>query len=326
MVDKHPLMDNPKWLFNQPDVGFRAHYVVIDEEGKNQNLVMEAGSTCREGVISDARETFQSRLTNAREVNAAANKGWESERPEWVHKRQVDLTQSKASQLRLQWHDAFFKGEKFGVEEFIDVCDRVIGPVAVLLGPWRETGDWWQTDPGLAMQEKNEQNYVYWNGTDNWFLAHPATVGIATGLYRQCFHLCGAGLADEIIKSISEDEISEVMTNHSQKEALLLIKKTRPWIEVPVGENGGRINYAFPLGFWRRLIRLQRAIRRHGGYEASLGQSFHEGWATTDGNNYSGLFAFWGDEGELTDHHKHLMKMGAPRRKISGKSAKTTTR
>lgn len=320
---KHPLMGNPKWVFTQPEVGFRAPYVAVGDDGKRQDLVLEVGSTCREGVISDARETFQSRLTNVREVNASSS-GWKSERPDWISTREVDLTASKPSMLKIQWHENWMKGDKFGVEEFIDVCDRVIGPVAVLLGPWRQEGDWWQTDPGTAMQEKNEQQYVYWEGTDNWFLAHPATAAIATGLYRQCFHLCGAGVWEEIINSVSEEEISEVMSTNSQKLALLLIKKTRPWIEVPVGANGGKINYPFPFGFWRRLVRLQRAIRRHG-YAESLGQSFHEGWATTQGNNYSGLFQFWGTEGELTDHHRHLMKMGAPRRKKSVKSAKSAT-
>jgi len=107
--------------------------------------------------------------------------------------------------------------------------------------------------------------------------------------------------------------------------ALLLIKKTRNWIEVPVGENGYRVNYSFPLGFWRRLIRLQRAIRKVG-YEETIGQTFHEGWATTGGTEFRGAYSFWGDEGELTNHHKHLMKIGAPRRQTRvTKSASGTT-
>jgi hypothetical protein len=323
MADKHPLIGNEKWFFNQPEVGFRAPYVAVDKAGKKTDLVLEVGSTCREGLINDARETFQSRLTNVREVNAAAS-NWKAERPELVEKQRVDLTQSKNAQLKLQWHPNWMKKDQFTQETFLKVCDVVIGPVAVLLGPWRAEGEWWRTDPKEAEQLRGDQKYVFWNGTDNWFLAHPATAAIATGLYRQCFHLCGAGVAEEILNTISEEEIFEVMSTNSQKQALLLIKKTRPWIEVPVGENGHQINYAFPLGLWRRLIRLQRAIRRVG-YEESLGQTFHEGWGTTGKFTYNGAFGFWGTEGELTDSHRHLMKVGAPRRKTSVKSAKRST-
>ena len=213
----------------------------------------------------------------------------------------------------------------FLIEEFLQVCDRVLGPIAVLLGPWRPEGDkWWRTNPKTALRAKGDRKFVYWQGSDNWFLAHPATVGIATGLYRQCFHLCGAGVADRIIKDVSEEEISEVMSTNSQKQALLLLKKTRTWVEVPVAEKGYTINYAFPFGFWRRLIRLQRAIRRHG-YEESLGEDFHEGWGTTGEHAYHGAYHFWGEANELTDHDHHLMKMGAPRRKERVKPVKKAT-
>jgi len=327
--EKHPLIGNPKWTFNQPLVGVRAHYSAIDLETEEKHaLIVDASSTCREGVIYNIREAFQSRLTNTREVNQSkASKGWDSKQPKWVATKEVDLADAKPSQLWIQWHKSWMKGwEDFQVRTFLQVCDRVLGPIAVLLGPWRPEGDWWRTDPATAMVEKNNNQYVYWDGTDNWFLAHPATAAIATGLYRQCFHLCGAGVSSQIIKDVSEEEISEVMSSGSQKLALVLLKKTRPWVEVPVGGNGNKVNYAFPLGFWRRLIRLQRAIRRHG-YAESLGQSFHEGWTTTrpTDEGWRGAYGFWGEEGELTEHHRHLMKVGAPGRKKSGKSAKKAT-
>ena len=113
------------------------------------------------------------------------------------------------------------------------------------------------------------------------------------------------------------------MSANSQKQALLLLKKMRMWVEVPTGTNGYVQNYAFPFGFWRRLIRLQRAIRRHG-YEGALGQTFEAGWALTGGSAYYGAYHFWGED-ENTEHHEHLMEMGAPRRKTRVKSAKKAT-
>ena len=325
---KHPLLSNEKWTFNQPSVGFRAHYLAVEREvddPEKEALTLEVDHTCREGVVNQTRQVFQTRLTNLAEVTAAA---WNA-KPQLEFTKTVSLTdpssREKPCQLKIQWHKNYMKGwEDFPVETFLKVCDVVIGPIAVLLGPWRLEGEGWRTDPTKAERKTNGQSFVYWNGTDNWFLAHPAMAAIATGLYRQCFHLCGAGVADQVIESLSEEEVSEVMTYNSQKLALALIKKTRPWIEVPVGQNGNKINYAFPLGFWRRLMRLQRAIRRHG-YEESLGQTFHEGWATVSGTQYRGVYGFWGEEGELTGHHQHLMEMGAPRRRKIGKSAKRTT-
>jgi len=302
------------------------------DKPKKTVLTVDSASTCREGVISNLRQVFQKRLTNIDAVNESQEGGWDSgrKRSDWVMTRQCDLesltAKKEPTELKLHWHENWLKemGPDFPIEKFLQVCDRVLGPIAVLLGPHRPEGDtWWRTDPEKAVRMTGENKYVYWQGSDNWFLSHPATVGIATGLYRQCFHLCGAGVADEIIKSVSEDEISEVMSTNSQKQALLLLKKMRVWVEVPLGTNGYVQNYAFPFGFWRRLIRLQRAIRRHG-YEGALGQTFQEGWALTGGSAYYGAYHFWGED-ENTNHHEHLMEMGAPRRKTRVESAKKAT-
>ncbi len=332
---EHPLYKKESWIFNQPDVGVRAHYLAIEHEvdkPRKTVLTVESASTCREGVIQNLRQVFQKRLTNLDAVNESQVGGWDSSRKktDWVMTRTCDLesltAKKEPTELKIHWHKNWLKemGPDFPIEKFLQVCDRVLGPIAVLLGPYRPEGDkWWRTDPEKAVRMAGENKYVYWQGSDNWFLFHPATLGIALGLYRQCFHLCGAGVADEIIKSVSEDEISEVMSANSQKQALLLLKKMRMWVEVPLGTNGFVQNYAFPFGFWRRLIRLQRAIRRHG-YEEALGQTFEEGWALTGGISFHGTYSFWGEE-ENTNHHEHLMEMGAPRRKASVKSAKKAT-
>lgn len=326
--NKHPLVGNPKWIFNQPNVGFRARYVAVSAEGERGVRLMQAATTCREGVINQMRQALQSSLTNAEEYAAAKKKvGWSDKAKGAVHKvvKRVDLEaldgKAEPTSLKIQWHECWMKDWKeASVETFIRVCDVVMGPVMVLLGPNRPIGpDWWRTDPETALEsEGKEDKYVHWYGSDNWFLAHPVTLSIVTGLYRQCFHLCLTGLADEIIATISQDEINAVMSTNDHRLALSLIKRTRPYIEVPAGVNGNRVNYPFALGFWRRLIRLQRAIRRVG-YEEALGQNFATGWALISGEGeWRGVYNFWGDEGELTDNHRHLMRIGAPRRKQSG--------
>ncbi len=335
---KHPLLSNEKWLFSQPEVGIKAHYLAVDREtGKKENLSLQAASTCREGVVSKIRETFRTRLTNQTLARQTDQVGWKEKRPRWAVTKDCDFAgqtdAKKAAELSIVWYAHWMSqpaayNPGFSIEEFIKVCDIVLGPVAVLLGPGRPTGSWWKTDPEKALVgDGGKLKRAYWKGSDNWFLAHPATVGIATGLYRQCFHLCAAGVAEEIIESVSDDEIEEVMSTNSQKLALLLIKKTRPWIEVPVpeGRGGYQVNFAFPIGFWRRLIRLQRAVRQVG-YEESLGQNFHEGWSTTSGTStWTGIYTFWGTVDEPTSHHEHLMKAGAPRRRTRVKPSKKAT-
>jgi hypothetical protein len=321
MKKEHPLLANERWGFNQPDLGFTASYTAVPKGGgKSKTHSITTSNTCREGIITNTRSYLQNHLTNKKEC---VNNSW-AKSPGLAVTHDIDLTkeEKKATELRIQWHSGYMQDwpTPASVEEFIRVCDVVMGPVCVLLGPWRPKGDWWKTDPSTQPQVvSGGAQYVHWRGSDNWFLAHPATVGIATALYRQCYHLCGTGLGPKIIKTLKPSEVEEVMSNNSQRLALQLVKRTRPYIEVPIGKGASRVNYAFTLGLWRRLIRLQRAVRRHDGYERALGQDFAEGWFLANkGYAWNGLWRFWGDEEELTDHHRHLMKMGAPRRAASG--------
>ena len=196
---EHPLYKKEGWVFNQPDVGVRAHYLAVEHEvdkPKKTVLTVDSASTCREGVISNLRQVFQKRLTNIDAVNEAQahNGGWDpgKTKTDWVMTRNCDLEslagKKEPTELKLHWHENWLKemGPDFPIEKFLQVCDRVIGPIAVLLGPHRPEGDtWWRTDPEKAVRMTGENKYVYWQGSDNWFLSHPATVGIATGLYRQ---------------------------------------------------------------------------------------------------------------------------------------------
>lgn len=330
MKERHLLLNNSHWKFNQPELGFSSSYTAVNTlplESKKKNIFeVAASNTCREGVVTNTRGNFQRNLTNLKELQGGS---WRDNKPPLKVTAGIDLTapEKKATELRIQWTEGFMvnwvgipKGSEFPPELFLQVCDAVMGPVCVLLGPWRPQGDWWKTNPAKARKIRaNGGHYVGWKGSDNWFLAHPATVGIATALYRQCYHLCGAGLAEEIVKTLKRSEVEEVMSSGSQKLALQLVKRTRPYIEVPIGKGASRVNYAFAMGFWRRLIRLQRAIRLRGGYEKALGQDFAEGWnLLSKSTAWTGLWRFWGDEEELTDHHRHLMKTGAPRRAARG--------
>ena len=130
--------------------------------------------------------------------------------------------------------------------------------------------------------------------------------------------LCRAGFADQILESVDQKEIEECLSSGSWRQALLIIRKTRPYIEVPVGKKGRVGNYVFPLGYWQRMHRLQIGARRHG-YETLLDQDFTTGWSLEmKGTNWTGLYNFWGEKGKPSEAHSRLMKLGKPRSKESG--------
>jgi hypothetical protein len=310
-TQKHVLTGNPLWRFSKPYVGFKTNYTTVEKNtDQRQVKALAIADTCRETVIYNTREILRSTLTNV------GNRSMHST-PKEV--RMLDLSDPEtSSSAALCVYIGGADQEK--LREFLHICDVVLGPVCVLLDPNRQKGTWWRTDPEAALVSigPSARTYVAWQGSGNWFLAHPTLMAIATGLYRQCYQLFRAGMYDQINGLFQHGEVRRVMTARNRALALRMLRVTRPYIEVPAGEGGSSANYAFPAGkmrSWRRLLRLQRAVIRHG-YRETFDQTFGEGWGLA-GSLYelTGVYDFWGEEGELTGAHKHLMKVGAPVRK-----------
>ena len=60
MSDQSPLRTaGDRWQYSQPNLGFEAKYVSIDQEGKREVRTMKHLATCREGMISRTRSDFQ---------------------------------------------------------------------------------------------------------------------------------------------------------------------------------------------------------------------------------------------------------------------------
>ncbi len=309
----HPLTENPKWIFSQPNIRIDAHYTATSGDDTQTVKTFVTGETCRETLIYNIRQHFRAAVCYKKQS------GWSL-----AHhlEKNVQLGTEEANGAGM--NSLVVVAEKSipwpakSSAQLIQLADYLLGPICVLLDPERPKGDWWSRGP--EAYNKAERS-TRWSGTTNWFLIHPVTVAIISGLYRQCYQLVLAGEAEKIISLVDSEEIEEVLTECSQKKALTVLKKTRPWIEVPVAQYGNRRNYVFPMKTWRRLIRLQRAIRRHS-YHEVFEQGFAEGWqldtsAGPEDGEYDGLFGFWGDDDDLTDEHRHLMKLGAPRRKKS---------
>lgn len=316
-VSKHPLAKSEAWVFAQPEVGFSTHYVAVNlETGQREVRSISNLASCREGVVYNIRQGLQGSLCQKKHANSKAE--WEFT----FHQiKEVDLRDpvaKEAGRTIMKINRSALHAKVLSncfLRKFAKACDIVMGPVCVMLGMHRPEGDWWRTDPEKIL----ENSHLCWYGSDNFFLQHPVLVSIVTGLYRQVALACRAGYADQILASVDYQEVEECLSTNNWKQSLAIIKETRPWIEVPCAKGGGVVNYPFPPGYWRRLKCLQRGARRHG-YEKVLGQNFVDGWALeAKGNHWSGLYNFWGQEGELTQAHRQLMELGKPlRRKKSG--------
>lgn len=310
----------------------------VDAILKNRVAVKTLGTnnTCREGTIYDLRQAMQNNLFKKETVKRPGSypemKLVQARVPILDHEKTlIPRGTAVRIQAKALTHNPLSKhpiamanepGPK-QVWEFVEVADRIMGTVAVLLSPNRRQGNWWETDYTECVKPVGGQSHIHWYGSDGFFLQHPTLVALMTGLIRQVALLCQIGEGQKIIEAVSRDRINQILTEADWRLALEAAEALRPWIEVPVPRNGSQLNMPFPVGMWRRLQRLHRAARRHG-YDAIFQQSFEEGWNLgAVGTNYSGMYSFWGEKGKETEHHRRVMKLGEPKRRSvkSGKSA-----
>ncbi|MFW9998279.1 MAG: hypothetical protein ACFFD4_39940 [Candidatus Odinarchaeota archaeon] len=198
------------------------------------------------------------------------------------------------------------------------MANCIAGVCSVLLSPNRPAGDWWN-EPKAAHTKRANVNgdyYVTWAGCENWFLQHPATVSLISGFLRQSRQLVNDGFGKQILDSVDQGEVEEVLTTGHRGKALRLAKQLRPWIEVPPATGMSTANYAIPMGSWRKLIRLQRAVHKHG-YEKVLDQGFAKRWNLMEDKinvDWNGADSFWASGNQ---NYERLMTLGAPGKKRS---------
>lgn len=327
-AEKHPLTGHVSWVFFQPNINVHSSALLRDLKTEEEiKINITAYSDCREGLISDIRRTLQNRTTK---FVKAGRRAWEG-----ANKPTHSITLDDARCLGkgntvLSVNEAFWKvcTTKDQVEEFLRVCDAIVGIPSLLLNPNRKPGEWWRTDPEKAVREKPrvidwDARVIDWNGTDNAFLRHPALFASVTGLFRQAFWLCRAGFGKKVLESVDYSKVEKVLTEPTWKEGLELAEALKTWICVPVPQGGNTKNVSFPwyprsakqVSYWQRFIRLQRALHRHSADEV-LGGDIFEGWdLLKKGTQYSGAFSFWGEAGGLQPAHKRVMALGKPKEK-----------
>lgn len=329
-TDKHPLMGAVGWVFTQPYMHVHSSVMIKDLKTEEEiKLNITSYAHCREGAISEIRTAMQRRCTNQIKKG---DKAWEVALKPTCSISLDDARCLGVGDTVLSVHDTLdYKTKQYGIkderlEEFLRVCDAIVGIPALLLNPNRKPGDWWRTDHNKAIKpQAGDSRYIGWNGADNAFLRHPALFASMAGLFRQAFWLCKAGFGSKVLKELDYGRVEKVLTDPSWKEALELAESLKTWISVPVPAGGATSNVSFPwyprsakqVSYWQRFIRLQRALHRHSTDEVFGGDIF-EGWALLNkGTQFSGAFTYWGEAKKLTPAHKHLMELGKPKEKAN---------
>ncbi len=218
----------------------------------------------------------------------------------------------RATHLQPEFILGHLRLTKSRVQDFIHFCDAIIGPITVLLNPDRFQGNWWETSVEEALR-RNQDSCLRWYGVDNTVIAHPALVSLYTGLARQCALLARCNIRDEVLRSIDRKELRACLTQSDPEAALRIAKTMRRWIEVPVPKYGDASNIPVPIGGFKKIPALHKAIYKHG-FDKTFGRQFHEGWALGQSiygpASYAGIHAFMGRKGD-NRNGKRIQKLAA---------------
>lgn len=302
-----------EFRYNQPFIGFRTQFRTVSIKGKTKarTHTINYGASCREELVWDTREAFETKITERRQKSCS----WEIQT---IPTQTLDLDHPslKQPEKTYLWFDT---SEGYDDSDgsvckracclhyFTEVLDAIVGPIAVLLNPDRYVGDWWTT----ASSEASKGKEIRWYGTDNFFLRHPILVSVMMGMFRQGILLDQQDFSEAILKAVQRKDVEDCLTNADPVLAMRLMRALRPWIEVEKWQT----NFTFGQGYWDRLGLLHRAIYKYG-YDVLFDGNPQESWNIAPGHSgrhdiSNGPFAYWGGPGKkVTKAGKRLAKLG----------------
>jgi hypothetical protein len=314
-MSKHPLSQEPEWYFTQYPVQIHAPIYRVPDAGskaKRGIFAIDAYSTCREGLMNQIRRQISD---SCGEVESRTRGGWKKD---WAPKASVDIEHPTLRQpgksfiavdsshitanhliktggpSQRNW-GAPKRATNVEIQAYLDICDAVIGPITVLMNPDRYQGNWWSSTPGESREDKKHlgqtKKMLRWYGVDNTCIAHPALASLYSGLARQCACMARTNMVDQVREDVEGLGLKECLTTSELDLALIIVKKMRRWIEVPVPKGGLQSNVPVRLGSFSKIPALHKAIYTHG-FGKTFGATFLEGWAA--GSMYGGS----GDHGK----------------------------
>lgn len=302
------------WAFVQPVLTVRAPIHVVALKSPNQarrHTVTVAGSSCREGVLSQTQHSLRQALygRNANYYSWSTNNARISlEHPSLKQPGQTYLSIAKYGCVNAEVARKIRSVSESRRLQLTQVADALVGNVCVLLNPDRYQGDWWQTFPDEFVDDRDR---VRWYGADNTILYHPALVSLVLGLYRQACLLVRAGRASEILKIIPRQEVVQTLNDADPERALSNVKRLEDWIAINVPTGGYRSNTPIRRGELPKLLSLHKCIYTYG-FEKTFGRSTKESWNLTQ-DPYAGC---------STGIHRYM----GSRRQVDGKTVSNQTR
>lgn len=193
------------------------------------------------------------------------------------------------------------------VQDYLNLCDAIVGPITILLNPDRYQGNWWKTS---VEESKAGNGMLRWYGVDNTCVAHPVLASLYSGLVRQCAYIARTDLVDKVLSDVEGLDLRKCLTDSDEEAALKIVKKMRRWIAVPRPKGGGPSNVPVGVGTLPKIIALHKSIYAHG-FERTFGSDFLNGWGAgrpgynygygvngTGGAAYNGIHTFMGSRGD----------------------------
>ena len=216
------------------------------------------GYHCRDGLITSMRARLQS------------------------VRGKMDFSREDGRQAGVTRLIAWLEGGVPDPEAMVHTLDCLVALPALLVGPDRFTGDWWQTNPeeletSSTVGDDSEEQIAY-NGVDNSIARHPAITSLIAGLFRQAICLERLEQTSQLHKLLPRERVTEVLNGANEKEALILVELARPWLEARCKNTEQR--FPIGLGDWKDFLRLHRTIYEHG-WEAVLG-NVSKAWGLTE--------------------------------------------
>ena len=316
---------------------------------RSQKLVIVGSSTCREGVISQIRNAVRTaagaRLGGSWQARFTPYGTIDLDRPVLkqpgesfvaVHSAHIMANRARPNpnyktaverrELRRRngwyyppyhhhWDQKVIRNYRSApltnasVQDFLDVCDAVVGPLTILLNPDRYQGNWWVTEIGDALEGRKRSGLLRWYGVDNTCIAHPALASLYAGLVRQCAYIARTGVVDQIRKDVEGMGLEECLNESDEVQALRIARKMQRWISVPVLKGGGTSNIPVGCGTFPKIVAMHKSIYRHG-FEKTFNAPFLSGWGVNNahGHKYNGIHTFMGQKGE-NYNGKHIKRM-----------------
>ncbi len=323
-MSTHPLDKEPKWAYYQPVIELKSSIVKVPKKGGHVSVRSVTGkASCREGLITYLRRDLI--LKTAKTIKSKKDLRWSRVPAQYELQHKLSLEHERNKEVGRTTFSISSQpitpNRSPPSIKFLHLTDAIIGPIALLINPDRPRGCCRSSVAKRNVFDirdpcKKPRKMYVWEGVDNTVLYSPALVAIFAGLYRQCMLLYRAGYTSKILSEVDRNQVRRIIDRNDEIAAREMIRKLKPWIEVPVPKSGTYTNFPFPMGQIGRLDNLLQAIEKHGPHKV-FSENFLNSWglASQINNCYygsgGGVWRAWGHKGRTTKVYRNMVELAS---------------